>query len=143
MHKPIIRNLFVKNEENRTLNSVVNVNGGIYNKRHLVPLGEYIPLRFLIEFFNRFVKIPMSDIDSGDENQSLLTGAGVTMGLSICFEDAFARDVIQDLPEARLLVNVSNDAWFEDYHEAHQHQTQKPDSHRTSSNASSFQADRM
>jgi apolipoprotein N-acyltransferase len=117
----LLLGIFTKNDEGRTLNSVVNVNGGIYNKRHLVPLGEYIPLRFLIEFFNRFVKIPMSDIDSGDENQKLLTGAGVPLGLSICFEDAFSRDVIKDLPEARLLVNVSNDAWFEDSHEAHQH----------------------
>lgn len=117
----LLLGIFVKNEENRTLNSVLNVNGGVYNKRHLVPLGEYIPLRFLIEFFNKFVKIPMSDIDSGDEGQELLTGAGVPLGLSICFEDAFSRDVIKDLPEARLLVNVSNDAWFEDSHEAHQH----------------------
>jgi apolipoprotein N-acyltransferase len=111
----------VQNEERRVLNSVLNIHGGIYEKRHLVPLGEYIPLRFLIEFFNRFVRIPMSDIASGGENQSLLTAAGLPVGMSICFEDAFARDVIKDLPEARLLINVSNDAWFEDSHEPHQH----------------------
>ena len=113
--------IFVRNENKRVLNSVVNVNGGVYNKTHLVPLGEFIPLRFLIEFFNRFVNIPMSDITSGENDQPLLTVAGVPSGLSICFEDAFARDVIKDLPEAKLLINVSNDAWFEDSHEAHQH----------------------
>ena len=117
----LLLGLFVRNEENRVLNSVLNVNGGVYNKTHLVPLGEFIPLRFLIEFFNRFVNIPMSDIASGEDDQPLLTVAGVALGLSICFEDAFARDVIKDLPEAKLLVNVSNDAWFEDSHEAHQH----------------------
>ena len=117
----LLLGLFIKNENKRVLNSVVNVNGGAYNKRHLVPLGEYIPLRFLIEFFNQFVKIPMSDIASGQDNQTLLTAAGLPLGLSICFEDAFARDVIKDLPEAKLLVNVSNDAWFEDSHEPHQH----------------------
>lgn len=113
--------IFVKNDENRSLNSVLSVKGEVYNKRHLVPLGEFIPLRFLIEFFNKFVKIPMSDIASGDEEQVLITAAGVPLGLSICFEEAFARDVIKDLPEAKLLVNVSNDAWFEDSHEPHQH----------------------
>ncbi len=113
--------IFVKNDENRSLNSVLNVKGEVYNKRHLVPLGEFIPLRFLIEFFNKFVKIPMSDIASGEEDQPLLTAAGIPLGLSICFEEAFSRDVIRDLPEARLLVNVSNDAWFEDSHEPHQH----------------------
>ena len=117
----LLLGIFVKNEKKRVLNSVLNVSGGVYNKRHLVPLGEYIPLRFLIEFFNRFVKIPMSDIASGEDNQALLTAAGLPLGLSICFEDAFARDVIKDLPEAKLLVNVSNDAWFEDSHEPHQH----------------------
>jgi apolipoprotein N-acyltransferase len=117
----LLLGIFVLNEENRVVNSVVNINGGIYNKIHLVPLGEYIPLRFLIEFFNRFVKIPMSDIDSGNEDQPLLVAAGQPLGMSICFEDAFARDVIKHLPEARLLVNVSNDAWFENSHEPHQH----------------------
>lgn len=113
--------IFVKNDEKRLLNSVLSVNGGVYNKRHLVPLGEFIPLRFMVEFFNKFVKIPMSDIASGEDSQPLLTGAGVPLGISICFEEAFARDVIKDLPEAQLLVNVSNDAWFEDSIEPHQH----------------------
>jgi len=117
----LLLGIFVKNDKKRVLNSVINVNGGVYHKRHLVPLGEYIPLRFLIEFFNQFVKIPMSDIASGQDDQPLLTAAGLPLGLSICFEDAFARDVIKDLPEAKLLVNVSNDAWFEDSHEPHQH----------------------
>jgi apolipoprotein N-acyltransferase len=117
----LLLGIFVKNDELRLLNSVININGGVYHKRHLVPLGEYIPLRFLIEFFNKFVKIPMSDIASGESEQPLLTAAGVPLGVSICFEEAFSREVIRDLPEAKILVNVSNDAWFEDSHEPHQH----------------------
>jgi apolipoprotein N-acyltransferase len=117
----LLLGLFVKNENKRVLNSVVSLNGDVYKKRHLVPLGEFIPLRFLIEFFNRFVKIPMSDIASGEDDQPLLTAAGVPLGINICFEEAFARDVIRDLPEAKILINVSNDAWFEDSIEPHQH----------------------
>lgn len=117
----LLLGIFIRNDKNQVINSVVNISGGVYEKRHLVPLGEYIPLRFLIEFFNRFVRIPMSDIASGSDDQPLLTAAGVPLGMSICFEDAFARDVIKDLPQAGLLVNVSNDAWFEDSHEPHQH----------------------
>ncbi len=117
----LLLGIFVKNDQGRVLNSVVNVNGDVYHKRHLVPLGEFIPLRFLIEFFNKFVKIPMSDIASGEEDQPLLNAAGVPLGVNICFEEAFARDVIKDLPEAKLLINVSNDAWFEDSIEPHQH----------------------
>ena len=117
----LLLGIFVKNEENRVLNSVLSLQGGVYSKRHLVPLGEYIPLRFLIEFFNHWVKIPMSDIASAGDDQALLTAAGVPLGISICFEEAFSRDVLRDVPEAKILVNVSNDAWFEDSHEAHQH----------------------
>lgn len=117
----LVFGIFRRNEQGRLLNSVVSLNDGIYDKRHLVPLGEYIPLRFLIEFFNRYVKIPMSDIISGDDDQPLITAAGVPVGVSICFEEAFSRDVLKDLPEAAILLNVSNDAWFEDSIEPHQH----------------------
>ena len=118
----LLAGIFIKDlETGRYYNSLINVGGGEYRKRHLVPLGEYVPLRSLVKFFNHFVKIPMSDIDSGDYQQALLHAAGQPLGVSICFEDAFARDVIKDLPEATLLVNVSNDAWFDGSFEPFQH----------------------
>lgn len=118
----LLTGIFIKDQEKgRYYNSLINLSGGEYRKRHLVPLGEYIPLRFLASFFNRWINIPMSDIDTGDDDQPLLRAAGQPLGVSICFEDAFARDVRKDLPEATLLVNVSNDAWFEDSHESYQH----------------------
>ena len=118
----LLAGVFIRDfDTGRYYNSLINVNGGEYRKRHLVPLGEYIPLRFLIDFFNRFVKIPMSDIDSGAYDQPLLRAAGQPLGVSICFEDTFARDVRRDLQEATLLVNVSNDAWFDGSFEPFQH----------------------
>ncbi|HHO59348.1 MAG TPA: apolipoprotein N-acyltransferase, partial [Thiotrichales bacterium] len=117
----LLLGIFVKNDDLQLLNSVLNVNGESYHKRHLVPLGEFIPLRFLIDFFRQWVDIPMSDIASGEEAQPLLTVKGIPLGLSICFEEAFARDVLTTLPQAQILVNLSNDAWFEDSHEPHQH----------------------
>lgn len=118
----LLAGIFIKDEaEGRYYNSLINVNGGEYRKRHLVPLGEYVPLRSLVNFFNQFVQIPMSDIASGDYDQPLLQAAGQPLGVSICFEDAFARDVRKDLPEATLLVNVSNDAWFDGSFEPFQH----------------------
>jgi len=86
-----------------------------------VPLGEYVPFRSLIGFINRWINIPMSDIDSGPDDQPLLVVAGQPVGISICFEDAFSRDVRRDLPEATMLVNMSNDAWFDGSHESRQH----------------------
>lgn len=118
----LLAGIFIRDEDTgRYYNSLINVHGGDYRKRHLVPLGEYVPLRSLIDFFNRFVKIPMSDIGSGDYDQPLLQAAGQPIGVSICFEDAFSRDVRRDLPAATLLVNVSNDAWFDGSFEPFQH----------------------
>lgn len=118
----LLLGVFIKNfETGRYFNSVISLSGDEYRKRHLVPLGEYVPLRFLIEYFNRWMDIPMSDIASGEKNQGLMKVAGYPVSISICFEDAFARDIRRDLPEARFLINLSNDAWFEDSREPHQH----------------------
>jgi len=105
----------------RYYNSMITLDNQTYLKRHLVPLGEYFPLRPLLGFFAQWVNIPMSDIDSGADIQPLIKAAGQSIGLSICFEDAFDRSVLLDLPEATLLVNVSNDAWFEDSAQPWQH----------------------
>ena len=118
----VLIGLFIKNlDTGRYFNSVINTRGGEYHKRHLVPLGEYVPFRSLIGFFNRWIDIPMSDIEAGPDDQTLVTVADQPVGLSICFEDAFSRDVRRDLPEATLLVNMSNDAWFDGSHESRQH----------------------
>lgn len=121
-HTDVLLGIFILNfETSRYYNSVIDLNGNEYRKRHLVPLGEFVPLRFLIEFFNRWMNIPMSDIAAAEEAQALMKVAGYPVSVSICFEDAFARDINRDLPEARFLINVSNDAWFEDSREPHQH----------------------
>jgi apolipoprotein N-acyltransferase len=118
----LLLGIFIRDEEGRGYyNTLLDIRGEYYSKRHLVPLGEYIPLRSVLDFFDRWIHIPMSDIAAGDKDQPLLHVAGQDIGVSICFEDAFARDVRRDLPRATLLVNVSNDAWFDGSHEAWQH----------------------
>jgi len=120
--KDLLLGLFIRDQQTqRYYNSVISLRDGVYQKRHLVPLGEYIPFRGLLGFFRHWINIPMSDIDSGKHEQPLITMAGQAVGVSICFEDAFDREVMKSLPEATLLVNVSNDAWFEDSPEAWQH----------------------
>jgi apolipoprotein N-acyltransferase len=94
---------------------------GFYYKRRLLPFGEYLPLRSLLNFFHRFVEIPMADFTPGSENQALLKAAGHPVGVSICFEAAFGSEIRKDLPRAQFLVNVSNDAWFGDSLAPYQH----------------------
>ena len=92
-----------------------------YHKRHLVPFGEFIPFKSLIGSVLDVLQIPMSDFSSGVQEKPILTIANNKAGISICYEDAYGEEVIDALPEATLLVNVSNDAWFGDSLAPHQH----------------------
>lgn len=95
-------------------NSVIalGVGHGRYHKHHLLPFGEYVPFRAVFQRFHDYVNIPLSDFSRGKIKQNPLITHGIAVGVSICYEGAFGRDVRQALPEARYLVNVSNDGWF-------------------------------
>jgi apolipoprotein N-acyltransferase len=93
-----------------------------YHKDHLVPFGEFIPLRSLLGWvINDLLQIPMGDLSSGGASQAPLNVAGQKIAVNICYEDAFGEEVIHALPQATLLVNVTNDAWYGDSHAAEQH----------------------
>jgi len=83
-----------------------------YDKAHLVPFGEFVPWGF--HWIVKTVAIPMSDFSLGKENPQPLSLAGQRVAPNICWEDAFGEEIIRQLPEATLLVNVSNVAWFGD-----------------------------
>jgi apolipoprotein N-acyltransferase len=92
-----------------------------YFKRHLVPFGEFVPLRALFAPLGEALDIPMSDFSPGDGARPLVPLAGYHAAVSICYEDAFGEETIEALPEAAFLVNASNDAWFGDSLAPHQH----------------------
>jgi len=94
---------------------------GVYHKRHLVPFGEYTPLRAWLGWIDSYLQIPMADMTPGARDQPLIELDGITLGVSICFEDLFSRVINRDLPAANLLVNASNDAWFGASLAPHQH----------------------
>ncbi len=94
---------------------------GVYHKRHMVPFGEYMPFRSVLEFMKNYIQIPMSDMSSGPYYQPLMSVKDVKLGVSICYEDVFSRDINLDLPDANILINTSNDAWFGDSLAPHQH----------------------
>jgi apolipoprotein N-acyltransferase len=107
----------------RYYNSVMSIGSktDFYYKRHLVPFGEYLPLKSLLGNVLDLFQIPMADFSPGPEEKSYLEVAGVKAGISICYEDVFGEEVIRALPQASILVNVSNDAWFGDSFAPHQH----------------------
>ncbi len=115
--------VFTSNLDNgKVFNSVMTLGKELsfYRKKHLVPFGEYIPLRGLTSFFDHYIQIPMSDLSSG-EGRPLVRLMGYPVGASICYEAVYGNEIIEAMPEAKFLINVSNDAWFGDSLAPHQH----------------------
>jgi len=102
--------------EPKVYNAIFAVNGQtrqVYRKRHLVPFGEYFPVPEAVREWMRMMSLPNSDLSAGDDEQPLLqTLGGVELAVAICYEDAYGAEQLYALPDAAILVNVSNDAWF-------------------------------
>jgi apolipoprotein N-acyltransferase len=91
-----------------------------YDKHHLVPFGEFIPLGF--EWFVRMMSIPLGNFDRGSLDQPPLTIGKNKLAFNICYEDLFGEEIIEAVRNgATVLVNVSNLAWFGDSHALFQH----------------------
>ena len=105
------------------LNSVVMLGPepGAYHKRRLVPFGEYVPIAPLIRPVMEAIGVRMADFGRGAREQAALHVGPYAIGVSICYEIAFGDEVRRALPNAALLVTVSNDAWFGDSLGPHQH----------------------
>lgn len=84
-----------------------------YYKKHLVPFSEYLP-GYGLDFLVSQLQMPISQFTAGIEQQPLITIQGKPVGVSVCYEGAFGAEVMRALPDAALLVNVSNDGWFGD-----------------------------
>jgi len=115
-HGDILLGVFDEPEPGQIHNTMMSI--GIsptqqYQKHHLVPFGEFIPLQSVIGPVMGFVlKIPIGSQSFGPLGQGVMKVAGQKVGMDICYEDAFGEEIITALPEASVLVNVSNDAWF-------------------------------
>jgi apolipoprotein N-acyltransferase len=112
-------------DEDHYFNSVVSLGTAttqVYRKRHLVPFGETIPAKPIVGWFIRSVlHIPLADQTPGSADQAPFEVAGQRVAVDICYEDAFGGELIHELPEATLLVNVTNDAWYGHSLAAEQH----------------------
>jgi apolipoprotein N-acyltransferase len=85
-----------------------------YDKRHLVIFGEYIPLRHIFPFLSLITPITGSFSPGTTSTVFRLDEPSLAFSVLICFEDtvaALARESVRN--GARLLINQTNDAWFE------------------------------
>jgi len=98
-----------------------------YDKRHLVPFGEYIPLHSSVLFFLDKLVEGIGDFEAG--TTPTVFGPGVTAGdarpnisVVICYEVIFPDLVREFVAEgATLMATITNDAWFGASSAPHQH----------------------
>jgi apolipoprotein N-acyltransferase len=91
-----------------------------YDKHHLVPFGEFIPVG--AHWFINLMHIPLGDFTRGDLIQAAMSVKDQWILPNICYEDLFGEEIASQLkaaqkqgkPVASILLNVSNIAWFGD-----------------------------
>lgn len=108
---------------NRYYNSVIALGDGSgrYDKRHLVPFGEYVPLERWLRGTIRFFDLPMSTFSNGADRQPLLRAGDLRIATAICYEIVYQDLVAGTTADADILLTVSNDTWFGSSIGPHQH----------------------
>jgi apolipoprotein N-acyltransferase len=94
-----------------------------YDKRHLVPFGEFIPLGF--RWFTDLMNIPLGDFNRGVRNPPSFAFAGERWAPNICYEDLYGDELALRFADAATaptaFVNLSNIGWFGDTIAIEQH----------------------
>lgn len=91
-----------------------------YDKRHLVPFGEFVPWGF--RWFVNLMNIPLGDFGRGSSSQTLLNIGRERIAFNICYEDLFGHELAEQVRQgATVLINATNIAWFGRSHALGQH----------------------
>ncbi len=92
-----------------------------YDKRELVPFGEYVPMR---NFLGKYIKAlgAMGEFEEGVSKQPLMRVKDFSIGPSICYESVFDYLFDEQAKQgADIFVNITNDGWYLDTFMPEQH----------------------
>lgn len=93
----------------------------LYRKRHLVPFGEFVPWGF--RWFIDSMRIPMTDLSRGTQEELTMSFAGHTAAVNLCYENLFGNEWREawEHQSPEWLINLSNLKWFGPVKAASQH----------------------
>ncbi|WP_294495882.1 apolipoprotein N-acyltransferase [uncultured Ruminobacter sp.] len=87
--------------------------GNRYYKRHLVPVGEFVPFEWLLRKLGPIFNMPMSSFSRGEREQTNIVVQDLNVASAICYEMVFNNELRDQVkPGTNLIVTVSNDGWF-------------------------------
>ena len=119
----LLAGVLIRGEDDTIFNSILALGTaeGRYDKRHLVPFGEYFPIPDWLRPIMDVLGTPYSDFSADGPRRAPVMVKGQRLGISICFEDVFGSEFARESRGASILVNATNDAWFAHSSAPHQH----------------------
>ncbi|QIV96152.1 apolipoprotein N-acyltransferase [Allofrancisella inopinata] len=106
----LIGSLSIENSKIYNSSTILGKGKGIYNKHHLVPFGEYFP----IKFFGYIDSVGLSNFNAGTRIQPIMQAFDYPLANFICYEIGYPEQVRDQLQGARLISVISDDSWFGD-----------------------------
>lgn len=103
---------------------VIDGNGEVkdyYDKAHLVPFGEYMPLKeYMPDFMEPVAKV-VGNLKKGEKFKNIKVEGLPLMGGAICYESIFPKGVVNPKSKPEVLVVLANDGWYGDSAGPYQH----------------------
>lgn len=113
-HSSVVLGAPGMNEDGSLSNSIflLGENLGRYDKQHLVPFGEYMPIKFLHPLY-RWFNVPFADLNTGNNRRDVFTIKKTKFVPFICFEIAFNEHTQLDrIKNANAILTITDDSWF-------------------------------
>lgn len=113
-HREFYNSLYAINDQSEIVS--------IYNKKHLVPFGEYLPFQELLESWGlRQLTKLRGGFTPGRKQKAMAVPRAPLVSPLICYEAIFPGEVVNDDERPHWMINVTNDGWFGKTIGPHQH----------------------